>query len=75
MMRSTAQANLEMRMDTEVPFNVEDADDGGYLATALPHGIVAQADSIDELHMQIRDAAACHFRPGDKPKLIRLTLE
>ena len=75
MMRSTARANLEMRMDTEVPFNVEDADDGGYVATALLHGIVTQADSIDELHTQVRDAAACHFDPADKPKLIRLTLE
>ena len=75
MMRSTARANLEMRIDTEVLFNVEDADDGGYVATALLHGIVTQADSIDELHMQVRDAAACHFDPADKPKLIRLTLE
>jgi predicted RNase H-like HicB family nuclease len=72
MMRRTTQADLEMRMDTEVLFNVEDADDGGYVATAPLHGIVTQADSIDELHAQVRDAVACHFDAADKPKLIRL---
>lgn len=72
MMRRTTRADLEMRMDTEVLFNVEDADDGGYVATAPLHGIVTQADSIDELHAQVRDAVACHFDAADKPKLIRL---
>ena len=59
-------------MNIEVLFNVEEADDGGYVATAPSHGIVTQADSIDELHAQVRDAVACHFEAGDKPKLIRL---
>ena len=58
-------------MDTEILFNVEEADDGGYVATAPSHGIVTQADSIDELHAQVRDAVACHFDVQDKPKLIR----
>lgn len=59
-------------MDTEILFDVEEADDGGYGATAPSHGIVTQADSIDELHAQVRDAVACHFDARDKPKLIRL---
>ena len=59
-------------MDTEVLFNVEQADDGGYVATAPLHGIVTQADTVDELHAQVRDAVACHFDAADKPKLIRL---
>ena len=59
-------------MDTEVLFNVEEADEGGYVATARSHGIVTQADSIEELHAQFRDAVACHFDAADKPKLIRL---
>jgi predicted RNase H-like HicB family nuclease len=59
-------------MDTEVLFNVEEADDGGYVATSPSHGIVTQADSIDELHAQVRDAVACHFDAQDKAKLIRL---
>ena len=59
-------------MSIEVLFNVEEADDGGYVATAPSHGIVTQADSITELHAQVRDAVACHFDTQDKPKLIRL---
>ncbi len=59
-------------MDTEVLFNVEEANDGGYIATAPLHGIVTQAESIDELHAQVRDAVACHFDVQDKPRLIRL---
>ncbi len=59
-------------MDTEVLFNVEEANDGGYIATAPLHGIVTQAESIDELHAQVRDAVACHFDVQNKPRLIRL---
>lgn len=59
-------------MNTEVFFNVEEADEGGYVATAPSHGIVTQGDSIAELHAQVRDAVACHFDAADKPKLIRL---
>ena len=59
-------------MDTEVLFNVEEADEGGYLATAALHGIVTLADTVEELHTQVRDAVACHFDAADKPKLIRL---
>ena len=59
-------------MDTEVIFNVEEADECGYVATAALHGIVAQADSIEELHTQVRDAVACQNDGAEKPKLIRL---
>lgn len=59
-------------MDTEVLFNVEDADEGGHVATADLHGIVTRADSVAELHAHVRDAVACHFGAADKPKLIRL---
>ena len=59
-------------MDTEVLFNVEEADEGGYVATAAVYGIVTQGDTVEELHAQVRDAVACHFDAADKPKLIRL---
>ena len=38
------------------------ADEGGYVATASLHGIVTQADSIDELHAQFRDARRAQER-------------
>lgn len=59
-------------MQTEVLFNVEEADEGGYIAVAAQHGIVTEADSIEELQDRVRDAVACHFDGPDKPKLIRL---
>lgn len=59
-------------MDTEVLFNVEEADEGGYVAIAPLHGIVTQAKSIAELRAQVRDAVTCHFDAADKQKLIRL---
>jgi len=59
-------------METEILFTVEEAPEGGYLARALGHGIFVQAESSSELHVEVRDAVACHFDPADKPKLIRL---
>lgn len=59
-------------MQTEVLFNVEEADEGGYVAVAAMHGIVTEGDSIEQLQDRVRDAVACHFDGADKPKLIRL---
>ena len=60
-------------MRTEVLFNVEEADGGGYIATAATEGIVTEAESVADLHRQVRDAVACHYDAGeDRPRLIRL---
>ncbi len=59
-------------VSTEVLFNVEEADEGGFVATAPAHGIVTQAETVAELHVAVRDAVSCHFEPADKPGLIRL---
>lgn len=59
-------------MDSEVLFNVEGTDEGGYVATTTLHGIVTQGGSVAELHAQVRDAVACHFEAARKPNLIRL---
>ena len=39
---------------------------------AALHGIVTQADTVEDLHAQVRDAVARHFDTADKPRLIRL---
>ncbi len=61
---------------SEIIFEVQqDEVDGGYVATALGHGIVTQADGIDELREMVRDAVRCHFgdgAPGSMPRVIRL---
>lgn len=56
----------------ELIFMVEEAPEGGYTAQALGASIYTDADTIDELHEQIRDAVHCHYDEGHGPKIIRL---
>lgn len=51
---------------------VEDAPEGGYVARALGQSIVTEADSLAELHANVRDAVRCHFEEGQAPKIVRL---
>jgi hypothetical protein len=57
---------------SEIVFLVEDAAEGGLTARALGHSIFTEADSYDELRMQVRDAVQCHFDAGERPAIIRL---
>ncbi|HEX8230637.1 MAG TPA: 2-oxoisovalerate dehydrogenase [Chloroflexia bacterium] len=57
---------------SEIIFLVEEAQEGGYVARALGESIFTEADSLQELHEQVRDAVRCHFEEGQQPKLIRL---
>lgn len=61
---------------SEIIFQVEEDEiDGGYVATALGHSIVTQADTIDELRELVREAVRCHFgdgKAGAAPGVIRL---
>jgi len=56
----------------EIIFLVEDAPEGGYTARALGHSIFTEADNLELLRQNVREAVACHFDPGDSPKTIRL---
>jgi hypothetical protein len=56
----------------EIIFVVEEAPEGGYIAKALGASIMTQAESTDELHIQVRDAVHCHFDEGQGPSMIRL---
>ncbi len=56
----------------EIIFLIEEAPEGGYLARALGESIFTEADSINDLHVKIRDAVKCHFEEDTQPKLIRL---
>ncbi|MDQ6785304.1 MAG: 2-oxoisovalerate dehydrogenase [Acidobacteriota bacterium] len=57
---------------SEVIFLVEDAPEGGYTARALGESIFTEADDLENLRREIRDAVNCHFEEEDKPKIIRL---
>jgi predicted RNase H-like HicB family nuclease len=56
----------------EILFMVEEDAEGGYVATATGESIVTQADTIDELRENIRDAVLCHFDDAARPRAIRL---
>lgn len=57
---------------TEIHFIVEEAPEGGFVARAVGTDIFTEADDLDALHAQVRDAVRCHFDEGQRPSLIRL---
>lgn len=56
----------------EVVFLVEEAPEGGYVARAVGPSIFTEADDVEQLREQVRDAVRCHFEAGEGPKIIRL---
>lgn len=56
----------------ELIFLVENAPEGGYTARALGTSIFTEADDLDALRGQVRDAVRCHFEEGQGPRVIRL---
>ncbi len=56
----------------EIFFLVEDAAEGGYTARALGEPIFTEADSLEALHANVRDAVLCHFEENKAPKMIRM---
>lgn len=56
----------------EIIFLVEEAPEGGYTARALGQSIFTEADSLQQLHDNVRDAVRCHFDEGKAPKVVRL---
>jgi predicted RNase H-like HicB family nuclease len=63
-----------MTLIREIIFEVtEDDIDGGYVASALGHGIHTQGDTLDELRAMVGDAVNCYFDDEEAaPKIIRL---
>lgn len=57
---------------SELIFLVEQADEGGYIARSMGESIFTEADSIEELHENLRDAVRAHFDDADRPSMIRL---
>ncbi len=57
---------------TEILFTVEDAPEGGLIARAVGHSIFTEANTLNELRQNVREAVECHFDEGKIPKLIRL---
>jgi hypothetical protein len=56
----------------ELIFLVEEAPERGFTARALGESIFTEADTIVDLHTQVRDAVRCHFDEGTAPRMVRL---
>jgi hypothetical protein len=54
----------------EIMFVVEEADDGSYRASAVGESIYTEADNLENLHSEIRDAVQCHFEDGKTPAIL-----
>jgi hypothetical protein len=61
-----------MPKNTELLFLVEEASEGGFIARGMGADIVTEADTLNELRANVREAVDCHFEPGEAPRLIRL---
>jgi predicted RNase H-like HicB family nuclease len=59
---------------SEIIFEVrEDEADGGYVASALGYGIHTQADTLEDLRSNVKDAVRCYFEDVTQaPRIIRL---
>ncbi len=56
----------------ELIFLVEETPDGGYTARGLGESVFTEADDLEELRRNVREAVECHFEEGKAPKMIRL---
>jgi hypothetical protein len=61
-----------MVANTEILFVVEETTEGGYIARGIGADIVTEADTLDELRGDVREAVECHFDEGEPPRLVRL---
>jgi predicted RNase H-like HicB family nuclease len=59
-------------MENEIIFIVEESPEGGWIARALGHSIFTEAESEDELKVNIKEAVGCHFEEENIPKILRL---
>jgi predicted RNase H-like HicB family nuclease len=58
----------------ELIFEVREDDiDGGYVASALGVGIHTEAETLEGLRQNLREAIACHYDdPAERPEIVRL---
>jgi len=59
-------------VNTEVIFLVEESAEGGYQAKALGESIFTEADDLDSLKENVKEAVRTHFDEGKIPAIIRL---
>jgi len=56
----------------EIIFLVEESPEGGFTARALGESIFTEADTLEHLRNNVREAVDCHFEDGQRPQVVRL---
>lgn len=56
----------------EIIFSIRESLESGYEARALGYSIFTEAETMDELKVNIKEAVHCHFEDTEMPKVIRL---
>jgi predicted RNase H-like HicB family nuclease len=60
-------------MIMELIFEIRDAEEGGFCARALGHGIFTEAENWDELRANLMEAVSLHFEDAStRPRLLRM---
>ncbi len=59
-------------VESELIFVAEEDIDGGYTAHAMGYDIFTQADTMDELHVNIREVVDLYFERRPKPPIVRV---
>jgi len=57
---------------SEIIFLVEEANEGGYQARALDYSIFTDAETMEDLKVNVKEAVQCHFEEDEMPKVVRL---
>lgn len=56
----------------EMVFEVKELADGGYSAYSVECCVFTEADDLEDLYRQVKEAACCHCEECDQPETIRL---
>jgi hypothetical protein len=57
---------------SEIVFSYNESPEGGYEARAIGHSIFTQADTMEELEANVKEAVACHFGERKTLPTVRL---
>ena len=64
---------LGILMVMELIFEIRDAEEGGFCASALGHAIFTEADTWEQLRANLLEAVALHFEEAQvRPRLVQM---
>ena len=56
----------------EIFFLIEETEEGGHIESAIGQSIITEADTLEELKANIREATMCHFDDSQAPQIAHL---